>query len=156
MRFSKEEFHKIMTDYAIKERHCPAIFRIEEEEYRGHDSSHQVRTHFFYDVYREGEEPVTYEFSEDEIRGVLSVVFADYNFMGADFDYEVSEVYNNPRANIASGGPRPLTDEEMRICRHPEMYCYWERKSKFKGIRVYLNEKGQEHSGCYSKGAYYR
>lgn len=148
IEFNRQQFIEIMDDYANVMKQTPARFHIKEESYKGQNGDYYVKPSFYYEIYRNGfSNPEILNLCEDEIRGILSVVFHRFDVLDIEFNYGQDKQYHDPRSHIASSGPKPLTQEEMRICRHPEMYCYWEIKSRFDNTKVTFKQKEYGYPG---------
>lgn len=148
IEFNKQQFIELMDDYANVMKQTPAKFHIIEESYRGQNGNYYAKPSFYYEIYRNGSNnPEILNLCEDEIRGILSVVFHKYDVLDIEFNYGQDKHYYNPRANIASSGSKPLTQEEMRICRHPEMNRYWDIKSIFDNTKIMFKPKEYGYPG---------
>jgi len=145
IEFNEFEFKALMEDYAKKVRNCQAKFNIKSGYKKTKSESEIVMPSFYYELFLPGQsKPVIYQVSENEVKDILRVIFDRYAVLDIELKNQTDKKYNNLAANIPTSGPNPLTQEQMRICRHPEMYRYFEITSSFTGAKVTFMEKEKQ------------
>lgn len=142
LELKEKEFIELMNNYAENVRGVKAKFRIENGTYKGNNEYEDVKPRYYYEVYKEGSiYPSRLPIYENDITTIINEIFNEYEILNVELQSYTSKTKHNPMINIPTSGPRPLTQEEMRMARHPEMYSYWNITSSFIGTKITYKEK---------------